>query len=1228
MASRTDVIQRVCQLMGIGLAVVASVLAIAGQASAVLTCPVSIPTCSPLTSDPSSANAANCLCASTSFFDSNIRSTVGGAGFTTFDQVLPPSYSSPAPAGYDETKVDEVILWALDAPRSDEKDALLYEATLRKASAHGVFGDDRLIRGLDPTYGGVDAAQSIIVSRENLDSRVCHLPGPPPSQASTPGVVCNVDADCSTGQVCLAKRFSANGTFGAVQEYRRGERAVDTAIQHLGVARFRGLDESGSLCAGAGCAARLLLHLGSQKARAQAERIDLIWRQTVATSGVPTDAPTCAAPAAAVGQYCSLHRDCDRSGVAGRCGSTERDQNQIVLRQIAGEATAEGAAAQVLYSQLLPYTAVTVSSDLRQLQSSLDMIAGVETRSLTGVTPFGLPADYVPLLSSVQEQYLNCVQACSGAGCNQSYNTQCLFKLAEGQNFLNVLEQARQSQTAAQTNAQAFADSLRDRTQHKLDSKQGFRRVIKRLLGSSCAPGSPGCSCPTSAADEGECIEFEGEIWIAEGIRCDDSTNPLAQCKIDGVDGEFERQLLAIRNAELSLSGLQDTLESNAEIYQGSIQDSASLSQIRSDECSQNESVVKTARDSTSSALQTRHNSNNKCNRWCKIKRGLGKGLAIVGKIGVAVGGVIAAAPTGGASLAGSIVVLASTTKSAAGDLIGDIDQAKRNKTREESQLSYDKAINEVSTEKEISLLRIKCGDENNPGTQDRITEVQQNAELRKIEIARREIYQKMLQQQGAILDALVGSRQLLAELSAAREQYEEAVELESLWADASFRNPQNYRAVALAKAMEGADRFRTAQMLTWMILRGVSYDRALPDFPVPQNFTPVSTLQVGANSCKLAVCAGGARSGLACASNAQCGNGSVCQLTNTKAGVADSTGGCSMQAVFAARSVDDLESLIQSAFVALASPGRTLFAACPNGECTKQVKLRNLFGDPNLPDTQRPLLGEKLAQTPVGADLTTKLDFGISLSRGFAVCPSRNDGSCPPGGIANLSRADFDGNGPTTSNMWNARLTTVRGVISYDPKRLPGKLLCRDPYGGDVANASSSACQLPGGGDRPVGFVCGSGCTDSAGNPGQACQCLRLLNTEQTQPVVQLYQVEPGLVRTSLAQVYSGDDVVPRPKDSILRFRPLRGDLPLSINNQALDQTPILSPFGLKSLALADTLGVAPPNFNAKGVPVAGSRWQLRVDTTSLVTSRYRRAFLSAIKDIELYFNFQGFDL
>lgn len=1157
--------------------------------------------CSPLdtcSASPTDAESAKqCLCVATRFFDD--VAAVVALPFTAFDQILPPLYEGSA-GKYSDALLDEVIAWAASATGTDPllRDELLYEASFRKASAHGMFGDDALFRGLDPRSGGVQPDRVIAESRQRLDSRVCHAAVPTDE-------VCNTDADCAPGETCRARRFGPAAPRGAVQEYRRAEQALVFAIQRLGVDRFRQLDELQPRCLGSGCAARLLVRLGAMKARAQAERVDLLWRRAVASGGVSTDSPSCSA--GRVGQFCSVHADCDVGGSSGHCGTAttgapafSAHRSGVLLREAVGEALAEAAVAQALYASLLPPGALAESSDWSQLQASLSRLADVESRSTAGVTPFGIPADYVPLLSSVQEGYLDCLSNC-GTACDQVSNTLCLAQLASGPGFLNLLADARTQQENALASAAEFANTVKLRGAHAVEMRDDFVRVIERMLGTPCTA----CSCSAAEQEAGRCAVFDNKIWIIQGVVCDEPSAPDLACELAGVDGEIERQILAIRNAELALENVRRELVRNTEGYERTLERFAELNAIQAEQCADAQAAISNAGSDVNSAIS-------------QLEQADGSGAQAGQGVAELVG---SAAAVGASILPGPGALIGVGTSAIIGGLgkIFGIGGSDKQKKQQQAQAQLQRALARIQTEKELEFSRIRCRAEK------RILQVGQADALFEVETQRQRLLARELEQIGALLDSLVHVQQLQAELAAAARRFGEATQMRAVW-DAfdggAFRNPANYRSVALAKQLAGADAFRSAQVLTWMILRSVAYDLARPDFELPQTFESSQVLQL--SGCRKSRCS---MSGGLCSASDECPGGAadLCVVVPDP-GVEDSRGGCSLQAVFAARTIDDLESLIDAALLQLVASDRTL--AC-QGSCVKHIRLRNLFTSTRPPAGQsQPILGDVLLELPRVPGFMAVVNFGISPKRGFELCPFLPDGSseCQAAGVANLSKSDEDGFGDLSTNVWNARMLSVKGVIEYDPARDPGQRLCRNFADGEVVNPAFD-CSLLGETAEcphlspPPG---GTGCFEAGGTTPAPCRCLTLLKVvggTVQKPVVSLHQLEPGVVRTAAAEIFVGPGVVRR--DRFIRYQMRRNGTAL-----LLGEVPQLETFGVPSLTLFPDEATAVPQPNVKGVPVASARWQLRLAAGQLQQEAWVRAFIGSIRDIELILTYQGFDL
>jgi hypothetical protein len=228
---------------------------------------------------------------------------------------------------------------------------------------------------------------------------------------------------------------------------------------------------------------------------------------------------------------------------------------------------------------------------------------------------------------------------------------------------------------------------------------------------------------------------------------------------------------------------------------------------------------------------------------------------------------------------------------------------------------------------------------------------------------------------------------------------------------------------VALREQLEAADSFRAAQVVTWMILRAVAYDLARPDVLVPGQ----SPLQL--DSCQAARCAIGSMNlGDVCLGDGDC-IGGLCEISTDPNGVADSDGDCSLRAVFAARSVEDLEAMVSSAVTDVVAADRPL--ACNAGICEKTIRIRDLYSDPFEAPATRPNLGELLAgNRPLTSPVMSVLPFAISLRRGFLRCSLNPNGfglTCQTSGVANLSGEQAN-IGDEASNIWLARVLSVEG--------------------------------------------------------------------------------------------------------------------------------------------------------------------------------------------------------
>jgi hypothetical protein len=1177
--------------------------------------------------------AHDCLYEYTRFFD-EARSTIDDPNFGTGDPVTGKDYDDLLPTEYElsgrysDAVVGRVIDAAISAERGDFSDVLLYEASLRRASAHGMFGDDALLRGLDPGFDGdVLDSQWVAEAIRRLDSRSCH-----DSLGTDVAKPCVSRMDCSgvAGETqCLPSRFSsaiANGVgvHGAVQEYRRAEQAILRAIETLGIERFQEIDDTPPLCLGSGCAARLLLRLSAMKSRAQAEHADLLWRRATAASGVPTEVLTCSA--GDVGAVCGIHRDCDLPEIPGECGPDApsigpSEAAGILMRGVVREALAEAAASESLLSRLLATAESYESVDWASRSSALDRLGEIESRSLNGITPFGIPADYVPILTSVQQGSLDCLQNC-GTGCDQATAAQCMIELAQGSEFLDLLGDAETAESSAQMLAAEAANLSRQRALHVAQMESAYEDKVVEMLGEACAPGA--CTCTPDDEVAGLCLRFEKQsetkIWLVEGATCDEASPACGFDSGNVPDGDIERQVLAIRASELARHETLVRIRQNQEQLDEIIQKFATIGEIQATECEDSEVVISRSGAQLSSAIAEKN----------KALEGSAAEFAL-GMLGTFVSGSDVL-PLRKLGIEGTGFFSVPTNVSGVGFAKGAMSAlrfglAQRSeKRRQEALAKFEKRRARIQLEKDLAMLSIRCRTDQQMlqlSEDDAIAKVVREAELLALDVE---------QQSLAILDAMAGAARLAGELELARTRYDEALEIDAIWNAPGFRNPANFRAIALEKRLAGRSAFRVAQVLTWMLMRAVAYDLARPDAALIHTFDPSDVLQIG--SCQSPVCSGDAS--MPCSADFECqalGKG-LC-TGSSPSQIADSEGSCSMQAVFAARTVEDLRSLIRSAVLELALPGRSL--ACPNDQCEKQIRLRDIYTDKTL-GASRPKLGDVLLERPKVPGRLFSTEFGISLERDFEICSllPEPDGTlaCQPSGVALLGDGT-DGMGSTeAANFWNARALEIAGLVHYEVGNDPRSFLCRDPASGRVVNPSASECLDGSFQELSPGAVCGhaspppgmTGCEipESQGGGETACKCYRLTTSNTARPRVRLRQLDPGLVRTSAALSFDAG-VGPYGKDSQIAFRMRSGALPLSPND-----VPDLSPFTVEGPELYE--GSLTPVYepDIKGVPVASSRWELSLGTNILFNGNvhWGDEYVRSIQDIELLLRYQAFDL
>jgi hypothetical protein len=974
------------------------------------------------------------------------------------------------------------------------------------------------------------------------------------------------------------------------------------------------------------------------------------------------------------GELCTVNRDCDvrmpdgTLTTAGVCGSrpsvagSRAQADAVLLRESLQEAIAEAAIAEAVYGTLLSNGEILSSADWGLRFAALSRIETLEQRSLTGQNPFGVPSDYVPILRNTQQDLLGCLSTCTSGGgltCDATSNLQCLRNLVEGADLVNFFTQAKTTQENATQNAQAYVDAALNRSDQRDAMLDEFSRVLVRLFGDPDCEGV-GCSCPTNPVEEALCVQFtdtQGDkLWIAEGLICDTEglSAEVPPCSLEGVDGEFERQAVAIQLSNLVVEDKLRELADNLEQMEAVEQDYAALAGLKAGECQDLETAIQTAQEAISTAIDEREKAKKKKKGWFgKLKSWAEDSIS---DIQTKLGGipVIGGALTWPFETTGFLCDMGIAR--AAGDPGSQVAAAagcsilggRSEKDKKRADLQFERDSHAIESTQQLDTLHARCRTElgDNPGDPNACNpedpfscgtlNIQEGQALRELTMRRREITADLAQARLGYVDALSASEQLRVQLQEAASRLAEAEEHLAIETATGFRNPANYRAVALREQLEAADKFRAAQIVTWMILRSVAYDLARPDVATP-NLSPLQLASCQAAKCSL----GSENEGDVCFGNADCtpgagGAGGTCELSSDPNGIADTNGDCSLRAVFAARTVEDLEALVSSSVTQVIAADRAL--AC-NGTCSKTIKLRDLYTDPFEPAATRPNLGEILVRSqPATSPAASTLPFSISLRRGFRRCPANANGvgvTCQTTGVANLS-GEQSNPGNDADDIWLARALSVEGQVTYEPNRHPGSVLCRDPLSGRLANSDPAVCQDFLGNETP-GAACPldpsapygvTACFLGNGTPSPDCFCERLLTTPEGEMVTRIRQVQPGIIRSRDAGLFDSN----LPEDRLLRFTMRSGDLPLLSGSQVTDRIPAFDPFtvGL-TLGDADYGGGSGANSEIRGVPIASSGWELRVLSPNLEDPQnlnHLEEYLRSIQDIELTFQYQGFDI
>jgi hypothetical protein len=1132
------------------------------------------------------AAARSCLDSAT-LFASNVGTAIsdeGASGSFTRDlgtsesAVLDLAHESPT---FSRECVDAVIAFASNSARiaGEEAGELLFDAAFLGASAHGMLGDDQLVRGLHYAF---DPSQAVLShphdeAVRHLDSRVC-APSDTSHPLSVGDVLCETDADCTAGTVCTAVPTS-NGLTGAVQEYRAGEGLLVDALGDLGPDRFRSYDLAATqTCQGQGCSARLLVRLGALRTQAQAERLELQWSRALA-SGI-TAGSELACSAGVTGAACQLDRDCDTPSPGagdGICGSLqeEKERQLVRVRTAANQAAAEAAMALSLYRVAAPSVLEAASSDLALLRNALAEIEELVARSVTGATPFALPADYIPFLSDHQRTLLGCSDVVS--------TWSCLLALLEGDapgapSIPGALDELENAAGQSQPNLNAYAQMVRDLAAGQLDHEQGYVDILTRMFGVE-EPG--GAACDATAEAAGECLTFGNpeRVWIVEGMACDDPET--STCATEGADGAIERQIQAIHAADVALVDMRRLFEDHLDQVRFTSQSYLELVAIETQRCESVRVTVEAFGRETEQAIEDRITE--LTNRNDTRKERLDQAINDAGR---------SRSPWGAAfGPSGTL-----------GPFFGMTGWGKTSADYErEEDLRLQIKLDEIERAERIEVAAIECD-----ATVQRLENQESNA-LRALMTRGLELEVEANRKVAARQEAISVLQQLVAETARARQRYDELEAFQAVWQQNDFRNPQNYRMLALESQLEASYELQRARLLTWMLLRSTAYDLAEPDFVAPEReLRSGQTIEIA--QCTRYACSD---DGSSCIDHSDCAGG-TCESGEDADVAVD--GSCSLQAVFAARDAASLRSLIASAWNQLYPPYRP--SACTDG-CDKSLSLRSIF------TTQATPLGGVLATLPLDGSNEAALDFGITLERGFDICPlvsPNGPEQCLASGVGGLL-GDASGTGDDAHDFWNARLLTFQADVTYQWNRDPAALLCRSPDTLEPVGHPGLCF------NRAVGDVCGvGGCIDANGQPVD-CTCNRVLRENST-PQFDLVQAGPGLVRSRLAAKMATGG-----RDTQLSYRIRVGDLPNGSGQRAAQKLGSLlgefSPFRLQDVVSGDV-----PDDRGLGVPLASPNWQLRFkwkqckDQSESGQSRCMRELLRSIDDVTLHFTYDAYGL
>lgn len=1138
--------------------------------------------------------------------------------------------------------------------------------------------DSGALCNVDADCGGSAACVECALAGNDLcyvtdtpDTDVCKLGG-----AGTD--CCLTDVECKTNasgqaEACvycapLDKRMCAGDcpasskerASGAVQEYRRAEQAVVSAARalqagrhHKDFRRFRELDAQ-SDCPG-GCASNLLIHIGASKVRAQAARLELLQGRAIAL-GWPPKPGACelGQPSGCSGSdcVCYTHTDCKASVplASGRCGHPDPSKQKqprayVLLREAADEAFSEASVAESAYRALVAPLVLRGHPDLAVIRREEAKLTAILRQTASGLTPFGLPGDFVPFISQFGAESANCTNEAGQSGQIEAAPLSCLLRILDAAGggeltHTGVLDALAAARADIDNNiAQSLAE-MRQEDEAETEIQLSLESEARQLFGTPCGFEGEECSCDDNDLRRGRCARLvlknqDGSIrdtlqWEIRGLcYADPGKTQLEICGSNGdANGLIEEQLDIIHAKRTAAEGKRDEFDFSVAEQEFIERQYAKRQEAVADACEEKLTSIQQHGNAIAGLIREKKEYVDTGSVWGTI---LTIGAVVAGAVATVftAGGAAAAivAVVAVATTATDVAVSSSTAQTDSGSSPGVSQyasaaasglQAGANAAEEEEAEDNEKAmietdakIHEEQVKQQLEIEAANC-------VQEQIL-IGVNAEDALVQNVKERLSLRndLRQMELEALAALGALNRLRSELSTKLQALAEMQRINDIWRDAQFRNPFNYRLLALQRARKERDLLSIAQLITWVALRSSAYNNAIQDHSFSNDLLRSDALRI--TNCGSQRCTNSPEK--VCTQNSECGNDGVCQPSPQ---FVEEGAECSVQAVFAARSAEDLGDLLNATLTEGAVKAFVRERACadgPGGFCRKTISLKNILTDP-LSDRGPRTLAEVLSQRPLYPVLEASADgdensryakalrFSIVLDPSFTVCPAADSDRgvlCNPRGRTGINRELVDGapsygsGGGTLSpgaGVWGERLVAIRGQV-----RLRGDLTntnqCRDTTGRPVEGLGTCEGRCAG------------------------CQVTALV-AEGAPMDARLRLLGPAYMRTD-----------PRESQGVLAVR-MRQDASrllwtnLFRGNLQSPERMTVAPVDFEHhFTITSTSSTQTGPTGVRGAPLASNDWELEL-LPSFATANYishaEEAYFDLIDDITLDVDFQAF--